>query len=83
MPHLAALVCCSAFDIALHDAYAKLLNRDVYSIYNAELMNKDLSEFIQPAEGSKVSFDGKYPQDYFVSPVPDAQAKACPGDGQA
>ncbi len=70
MPHLAALVCCSAFDIALHDAYAKLLKRDVYSIYNAEFMNKDLSEFIEPAEGTKISFDGKYPEDFFVSDVP-------------
>jgi len=37
MPHLAALVCCSAFDVALHDAYAKLLDRDVYSIYNRRI----------------------------------------------
>jgi L-alanine-DL-glutamate epimerase-like enolase superfamily enzyme len=72
MPHLAALVCCSAFDIALHDAYAKLLGRDVYSVYNAEFMNKDLSEFIEPAEGSRVSFEGKYPEDFIVSPAPGA-----------
>ena len=70
MPHLAALVCCSAFDIALHDAYGKLLGRDVYSTYNAEFMNKDLAAFIKPAEGSKVSFVGKYPEDFFVFPVP-------------
>jgi L-alanine-DL-glutamate epimerase-like enolase superfamily enzyme len=74
MPHLAALVCCSAFDIALHDAYAKLLGRDVYSIYNAEFMNKDLSEFIEPAEGSGISFEGKYPEDFLVWPAPDAVA---------
>jgi len=70
MPHLAALVCCSAFDIALHDAYARLLDRDVYSIYNAEFMNEDLSAFIEPAAGSGVSFDGKYPEDFFVSRPP-------------
>ena len=29
MPWLAALVCCSAFEIALHDAYGQLLGRDV------------------------------------------------------
>jgi len=72
MPHLAALVCCSAFDIAVHDAYGKLLRRDVYSTYNAEFMNEDLSSFIDPANGSKVSFEGKYPEDFFVSPVPKA-----------
>ena len=70
MPHLAALVCCSAFDIALHDAYGKLLGRDIYTTYNAEFMNKDLAAFIEPAEGTKVSFAGKYPEDFFISSVP-------------
>jgi L-alanine-DL-glutamate epimerase-like enolase superfamily enzyme len=70
MPHLAALVCCSAFDIAMHDAYGKLLERDVYSTYNAEFMNEDLSAFIEPAAGSNISFKGKYPEDFFISPVP-------------
>jgi L-alanine-DL-glutamate epimerase-like enolase superfamily enzyme len=54
MPHLAALVCCSAFDVALHDAYGKLLSRDVYSTYNGDFMNMDLSCFLKPAEGSDV-----------------------------
>ncbi|HUV66270.1 MAG TPA: enolase C-terminal domain-like protein [Sedimentisphaerales bacterium] len=70
MPHLAALVCCSAFDVAVHDAYGKLLERDVYSTYNAEFMTKDLSGFIKPVDGCNVSFAGKYPQDFFVSPPP-------------
>jgi len=70
MPHLAALVCCSAFDIALHDAYGRLLGRDVYSTYNAEFMNKDLAAFIVPVRGSNISFEGKYPEDFFYSPVP-------------
>jgi L-alanine-DL-glutamate epimerase-like enolase superfamily enzyme len=70
MPHLAALVCCSAFDVAVHDAYGMLLERDVYSTYNAEFMNSDLSAFIEPAEGCEVSFAGKYPEDFFRSPVP-------------
>lgn len=64
MPHLAALVCCSAFDIALHDAYGRLLGRDVYSTYNGEFMNADLSAHLAPAEGVDVSFRGKYPQDF-------------------
>jgi L-alanine-DL-glutamate epimerase-like enolase superfamily enzyme len=68
MPHLAALVCCSAFDIALHDAYGMILERDVYSTYNAEFMNKDLSFYLEPAKGSNVSFSGKYPADFLVSP---------------
>jgi len=69
MPHLAALVCCSAFDIALHDAYGQLLNRDVYSTYNAEFMNADLSHYLEPADNTHFSFDGKYPA-YFLKSSP-------------
>ncbi|MCJ7674410.1 MAG: hypothetical protein MUO33_04565 [Sedimentisphaerales bacterium] len=50
MPWLAALVCSSAFDIALHDAYGNLLGLDVYSTYNAKFMNKDLSNFLEPSK---------------------------------
>ena len=71
MPWLAALVCCSLFDVALHDAYGIMLQIPVYDTYNAEFMNADLSHFITPAEESKVSFDGKYPADFLVSPRPD------------
>jgi L-alanine-DL-glutamate epimerase-like enolase superfamily enzyme len=67
MPHLAALICCSAFDIAVHDAYGKLLGRPVYSTYNAEFMNRDLSTYLDPAEGTTVSFAGKYPADFFIA----------------
>ena len=69
MPHLAALVCCSAFDIALHDAYGQLLGRDVYSTYNGEFMNSDLSRFLEPAEGMDLSFGGKYPSDFLEFPA--------------
>jgi len=68
MPWLAALVCCSAFDIALHDAYGQLLGRDVYSTYNAEFMNADLSDFLKAAEGVDFSFVGKYPADFLNFP---------------
>ena len=44
-----------ALDIALHDAYGKLLGRDVYTTYNAEFMNVDLSHFLEPAAGSTLS----------------------------
>lgn len=70
MPWLAALVCCSPFDIALHDAFGQLLQRDVYTTYTGEFMNRDLSTFIQPAEDSAVSFAGKYPADFLVRRAP-------------
>lgn len=68
MPWLAALVCCSAFDIALHDAYGQLLGRPVYSTYGPEFMDVDLAHFLEPAPGSGVSFAGKYPADYLQPP---------------
>lgn len=71
MPWLAALVCCSAFDIALHDAYGMLHQLPVYDTYNAEFMNADLSHFIAPAERADISFDGKYPADFLVFPRPE------------
>ena len=68
MPWLAALVCCSAFDIALHDAYGNLHRTDIYSTYNNDWMSQSLSDFLTPAEGADVGFHGKYPADYFTEP---------------
>jgi L-alanine-DL-glutamate epimerase-like enolase superfamily enzyme len=72
MPWLAALVACSAFDLALHDAYGNLLGLPTFETYNAEFMNADLSSYLEPAEGSDVSFLGRYPDDYLVFPRPDS-----------
>jgi L-alanine-DL-glutamate epimerase-like enolase superfamily enzyme len=71
MPWLAALVCCSAFDIALHDAYGVLHGRSVYETYNAEFMNDDLARFLEPAPGAAVAFEGTYLEDFLVFPRPD------------
>jgi L-alanine-DL-glutamate epimerase-like enolase superfamily enzyme len=68
MPHLAALICFSLFDVAVHDAYGNLLGRDVYSTYSDEFMNRDLSYYIEPEKGARVSFEGKYPADFFRVP---------------
>lgn len=70
MPRLAGLVCCSPFDIALHDAYGKLHQLPVYSTYNREFMNYDLAEFITPAIDKDISFHNVYPQHYLSFPLP-------------
>lgn len=63
MPWLAALVCCSVFDLALHDAYGQLHQRPVYSTYTGEWMNRDLAAFLAPAPEAAVSFQGRFPAD--------------------
>ncbi len=68
MPWLAALVCCSAFDIALHDAYGMLHGIPVYQSYGPGWMNADLSAFLTPAADTKVVFDGMYPESFLDLP---------------
>ncbi len=65
MPWLAALVCCSAFDIALHDAYGNINRLPTYRTYTSEFLNRDLSEYLSPATGSNISFVNKYPETFF------------------
>ncbi|HET7560070.1 MAG TPA: enolase C-terminal domain-like protein [Limnochordia bacterium] len=81
IPHLAALVCCSPFDIALHDAYGRLLQRPVYATYDAAHLSRDLAAFLVPAIDADVSFAGKYPADYLVGTGSGAGAGSEPGVG--
>src|SRR5690606_23395442 len=71
MPWLAALVCASAFDIALHDAYGVLHGVPTYSTYTAKYMNRDLASYLEPLQDGAFSFAGKYPADYLVADPPD------------
>ena len=68
MTYLAALVCLSVFDIAVHDAFGNLHGRNIYECYGPEFMTRDLSGFIEAEQGSGVDFRGKYPQDFLVRP---------------
>ena len=70
MPWLAALVCFSAFDIAVHDAYGIVNELPVYETYGPDFMNRDLSTYLEPAADSPVSFAGRYPRDYLVTTPP-------------
>ncbi|HLX62378.1 MAG TPA: enolase C-terminal domain-like protein [Planctomycetota bacterium] len=72
MPWLAALVCCSLFDIALHDAYGNLHNIPIYETYNAQFMNQDLSAFLCAADDSRYDFSGKYPRDFLAQKRPES-----------
>jgi hypothetical protein len=64
MPWLAALVCNSLFDIALHDAYGIYHGISSWDIYTPDFMNRDLAWYY--GEDFQKTFRGKYPADYLV-----------------
>lgn len=75
-PYLAALVCFSLFDIALHDAYGQVNRIPVYAAYNADYMNRDLSAYLSDADGKSDRFAGLYPADYLTAPPADNRLMA-------
>ncbi|WPJ96746.1 hypothetical protein SH580_03380 [Coraliomargarita algicola] len=68
LPQLAALVCASAFDIALYDAYGNLHEVGVYDCLDQEHLSQDLSHYLEP-DAKGVSFAGLYPADFLVHPA--------------
>jgi len=67
LPYLAGLVCLSAFDLALYDAFGIANGVAVFESFSSKYMNADLATYLEPdAEG--VSFAGLYPQDFLVGP---------------
>jgi L-alanine-DL-glutamate epimerase-like enolase superfamily enzyme len=72
VPLLGALVCASAFDLALHDAFGILHGVSTYETYNERYMNADLAHFLTPARGTNVTFAGRYPQDFLIRPRPES-----------
>lgn len=68
MPWLAALICCSIFDQALHDAYGRLHGCLTYATYSASWMNRDLNSLLRDTAGSAGRFQNKYPEHFLVHP---------------
>lgn len=64
VPWLAALVCASPFDIAIHDAFGMVNNVPIYHAYGKEFLSSDLASFLDPAEDSAVQFNGRHPSDF-------------------
>jgi hypothetical protein len=75
MPWLAALVCCSVFDQALHDAYGTLHNRPTYATYHPDFLNRDLAAYLEPAADADVSFANRWPHE-FLAPTPARRLRA-------
>jgi len=65
IPKLCTLVCGSAFDAALHDAFGKAHGLNCYHTYTPEFMNRDLGAYLG------AGFAGEYPDAYVRSePLP-------------
>jgi len=60
MPHLAALVCLSVFDLAIYDAYGRLHEQPVFDTFTEEFLSDDLGDFLEPRE----RFAGLRPPDF-------------------
>jgi L-alanine-DL-glutamate epimerase-like enolase superfamily enzyme len=60
MPHLAALVCHSLFDLAVFDAFGQLVGKPVFETLGEEFLTSDLGEFLEPRE----RFAGLRPPDF-------------------
>ncbi len=72
MPYLAALVCCSPFDLALYDACGKLHGRPAYETLTGEFLSHDLDHYLESAAGSDTDFRNLYPADFLVQPQPES-----------
>ncbi|MBI1371469.1 MAG: hypothetical protein GC159_01725 [Phycisphaera sp.] len=72
LPYLAALLCTSVIDQAVHDAYGVLHGVDIYETYNRNYMTRSLGEFLTPADNAegRVSFDGVFPDAFLVADAP-------------
>jgi len=70
MPWLAALVCCSLFDLALHDAFGVLHQVPTYHTYTSEFMTRDLSWFFASEKADAQKFKNKFPADFLLAKPP-------------
>ncbi len=70
VPYLPALVCLSAFDLALYDAFGRVHDVGVFDSLGPEWLGQDLSHYLEPLSDSGVTFEGTWPEDYLVRPRP-------------
>lgn len=68
IPYLPALVCLSAFDLALYDACGRAWDRPVYTTLGPEFLRHDLGHYMKPAPDHDGTFAGRYPADYLQGP---------------
>jgi hypothetical protein len=64
VPHLAALLCHSLFDLATFDAFARLHGRPVFECFARDVLSTDLADFLEP----RGAFAQKWPAQ-FLTPI--------------
>jgi len=64
LSELASLVCCSPFDLALHDAYGKAAGKPIYELYGSDFLRSDLESHFDDSQ-----FAGLYPADFLQPPT--------------
>jgi hypothetical protein len=72
IPRLAALICLSPLDLAIHDAFGKVLGIDTFTSYTAEYLSRDLADLysdsgMPPDDADRGLFTGRYPADFLVA----------------
>lgn len=65
IPYLGGLVCLSALDLALYDAFGITNGIGVFEAFGGDYLNADLASYLEP-DTDGVSFAGRYPADYLV-----------------
>ncbi|HEX5176763.1 MAG TPA: enolase C-terminal domain-like protein [Chthoniobacteraceae bacterium] len=65
VPHLAALLCHSLFDLATFDAFATLHARQVFACFDRDLLSTDLAAFLEP----RTAFAQKWPAQFLTARV--------------
>jgi hypothetical protein len=72
IPRLAALICLSPLDLAIHDAFGKVHGIDTFTSYTAEYLSRDLADLfgdsgMPPDDADRGLFTGRYPADFLVA----------------
>ena len=79
IPELAALVCLSPIDLAIHDAYGVVHGVDTYATYGPDFLSRDIADFLGAdaghADPGPSLFRGRFPAD-FLDPNPPADLLA-------
>jgi len=72
IPRLAALICLSPLDLAIHDAFGKVHGIDTFSSYTAEYLSSDLADLfgdsgMLPDDADRGLFTGRFPADFLAA----------------